>query len=224
MMAALDAVVDTFGPPHAIVAHSLGCAITAFAIADGLSAPARLGFVAPTVGPLPHMHAMTQLLGLTERTESAILRQFETMVGRPITDFDALTLPGPMPPTLIVHDYRDKKNSHAQAVTLAATLAIGKAPLHRRPRPPADPPRRRRRQAHHQLRHPTAIGVDHRDATFPGLCSKHPESFLDTRNEASRQGAMMSAFTLPQRTGQVPLTDDRRRSAIASACAAGDRV
>jgi pimeloyl-ACP methyl ester carboxylesterase len=126
MMAALTAVVDTFGPPHAIVAHSLGCAITAFAIADGMPAPKRLGFVAPTVGPLPHMHAMTQLLGLTERTQSAILRQFETMVGRPITDFDALTLPGPMPPTLIVHDYRDKKNSHTEAVNLAATWPSAK--------------------------------------------------------------------------------------------------
>jgi hypothetical protein len=33
----------------------------------------------------------------------------------------------------------------------------------------------------------------------------------------------MNAFALPQRTGQVPLTDDHRRNAIASACA-GDRA
>lgn len=121
MMAALNAVVDTFGPPHAIVAHSLGCAITAFAIADGLPAPARLGFVAPTTGPLPHIHAMTELLGVTERTESAMLRRVEAMAGRPISDFDALTLPGPMPPTLIIHDYRDKMNAHAATANLAAT-------------------------------------------------------------------------------------------------------
>lgn len=121
MMDALDAVVATFGRPHAIVAHSLGCAITARAIADGLSAPKRLGFVAPTTGLLPHLHATTRLLGVTERTESAILRRVETMVGRPITDFDALTLPGPMPPTLIVHDYCDEEVPHAEAARLAAT-------------------------------------------------------------------------------------------------------
>jgi predicted alpha/beta hydrolase family esterase len=121
MMDALSGVVDTFGRPHAIVAHSLGCAITAFAIADGLPAPERLGFVAPSVGPLPHIHAMTRLLGVTERTESAMLRRVETMVGRPITDFDALTLREPMPPTLIVHDFRDKEVPHAEATTLATT-------------------------------------------------------------------------------------------------------
>ena len=126
MMDALTAVVDTFGGPHAIVAHSLGCAITAVAIADGLPTPKRLGFVAPTTGLLPHLHAMTRLLGVTERTESAMLGRFETIVGRPITDFDAPTLPGPMPPTLIVHDYRDKKNSHAEAANLAATWPSAK--------------------------------------------------------------------------------------------------
>lgn len=36
-----EAVVGTFGPPHAIAAHSLGCAITALAITNGL--PARSG-------------------------------------------------------------------------------------------------------------------------------------------------------------------------------------
>jgi pimeloyl-ACP methyl ester carboxylesterase len=120
MMEALNAVVATFGQPHAIVGHSLGCAIAAFSIADGLPAPRRLGFVAPATGPLPHMRMMIQLLGIPKRTESAMIRRVEAMVDRPMTDFDALGITAPMPPTLIVHDYRDKMNSHAITADLAA--------------------------------------------------------------------------------------------------------
>ena len=120
MVAALNAVIEHHGPPRAIVAHSLGCAITSFAIADGLPVPARLGFVAPTVGPVAHIRSTIQLLGGSQRTENAMIDRITSIVGRPITDFDSTTLSGPKPATLIVHDQLDKEVPHREADRIAA--------------------------------------------------------------------------------------------------------
>jgi pimeloyl-ACP methyl ester carboxylesterase len=101
------------------VAHSLGCAITSFAIADGLPVPARLGFVAPTVGPVAHISSTIRLLGASHRTERAMIGRISAIVGRPITDFDSTALSGPRPPTLIVHDRLDKEVPHDEAIRIA---------------------------------------------------------------------------------------------------------
>lgn len=118
MMEALHAVVEHHGEPAAIVAHSLGAAITAFAVGDGLVAPKRLGFIAPTLGPAAHIGATARMLGAGPRTEAAMVDRITSIVGRPITDFDATKRPGPA--TLIVHDYKDKEVAHDEAAVLAA--------------------------------------------------------------------------------------------------------
>jgi pimeloyl-ACP methyl ester carboxylesterase len=120
MMEALEVVVGTYGPPAAIVAHSLGAATTAWSIRDGLSAPERLALIAPTIGPVPHIRTMAGLLGFTDRTRQAMLRNVEKMFNRPIGDFDMLTVGAGMPPTLIIHDRRDKEVVFSQAEQIAA--------------------------------------------------------------------------------------------------------
>jgi pimeloyl-ACP methyl ester carboxylesterase len=120
MMEALQAVVGTYGPPAAIVAHSLGAATTAWSIRDGLAAPERLALIAPTVGPVPYIQAMARMLGFTDRTRQAMLHRFETMFGRPIGEFDVLNVGPGMPPTLIVHDQQDKEVAFAEAEQIAA--------------------------------------------------------------------------------------------------------
>lgn len=119
MMEALAGVVGRHGRPAAIVAHSLGSAMSALAIADGVPAPSRLALIAPTVGPLPHIGAMAELLGFSGRTQSAMLRRLEAMLGRPMSDFDALNPSRPMPATLIVHDRHDKEVPLAEATQIA---------------------------------------------------------------------------------------------------------
>lgn len=120
VMEALDAVVASFGPPAGIVAHSLGSAMSALAIADGVPAPARLALVAPTVGPLPHIKVMAKMFGFSDRTLQAMLDRLEEMLGRPMSDFDTLDLRRPMPRTLIIHDRHDKEVPLAEGVQLAA--------------------------------------------------------------------------------------------------------
>jgi pimeloyl-ACP methyl ester carboxylesterase len=120
MMEALQAVVGAYGPPAAIVGHSLGAATTAWSIRDGLAAPARLALIAPTVGPVPYIRSMARLLGFTDRTRQAMIRRVETMFDRPIGDFDVVTAGGGMPPTLIIHDQRDKEVPFAEAEQIAA--------------------------------------------------------------------------------------------------------
>jgi pimeloyl-ACP methyl ester carboxylesterase len=118
MMDALHAAVEHHGKPTAIVAHSLGAAITAFAVGDGLIAPERLGFVAPTLGPVGHISATVRMLGAGARTEASMINRINSIVGRPITDFDTTKRPGPA--TLIVHDYKDKEVPYDEATQLAA--------------------------------------------------------------------------------------------------------
>jgi pimeloyl-ACP methyl ester carboxylesterase len=120
MIEALAAAVDHFGQPAGIVAHSLGSAMTAAAIGHGLPAPARLAMVAPTLGPVPHIRAMANLLGFSDRTQQAMQDRLEAVINRPLTDFDTLNLPRPMPATLIVHDRHDKEVPIAEGVQIAS--------------------------------------------------------------------------------------------------------
>ncbi|MGH8774048.1 MAG: alpha/beta fold hydrolase [Jiangellaceae bacterium] len=119
---AFRAVVDEHGKPAGVVAHSLGCAAVALAIQDGLEAP-KVGFVAPTVEPIAHTRHMARALGFSERTRLGLLRKLETMVGRPMSDFDLLAMAGrtKVPPTLVVHDRDDREVPHDEAERLAAS-------------------------------------------------------------------------------------------------------
>ena len=122
MAEALRAVVETHGKPAGIVGHSLGCAAVAVAVQDGLDSP-KLGFVAPTVEPISHTRDMARALGFSERTRVGLLRRLESMVGRPMADFDLLAMPerAALPPTLVVHDRDDREISYDEAERLVAS-------------------------------------------------------------------------------------------------------
>lgn len=119
---ALRAVVDLHGRPAGIVAHSLGCAATAFAIAEGMPAPARLGFVAPTLEPVTYTRQMAQALGFSERTRLGLLRRLEKLVDRPMSDFELREISArgiTTPPTLVAHDRGDRETPYREAELLA---------------------------------------------------------------------------------------------------------
>lgn len=107
---ALTAAVAAYGRPSAIVAHSLGCATTVLAVADGLPA-GRLALVAPVADPLDRIADFTRALGAGDRTRAALLRRLERWARRPAADFTVADLPGrlPLPPCLVVHDRDDKE-------------------------------------------------------------------------------------------------------------------
>lgn len=120
MMESLRAVAEEHGAPVGVVAHSLGCAVTAWSIADGLPAPRRLAFVAPTLGPVPHIRRFVRAVGGTERTEKAMLSHLESVLGRPMSTFDALAIGAGMPETLVIHDRADKEVGFAEAEQITA--------------------------------------------------------------------------------------------------------
>lgn len=118
LLEAMQAVVGTYGPPAAVVAHSLGAAVTTWAVGGGLPTPRRVAMIAPTLGPVPHIRAMARLFGFSDRTYRAMLRRLEMIVSRPIDDFDVLGVDS-MPPTLIVHDRQDKQVAYTQGEQIA---------------------------------------------------------------------------------------------------------
>lgn len=118
MMEALHAVVTRYGPPAGIIAHSLGSAVTVWALDEGMIDAPRLGLIAPTIGPVPYIDMLVRQLGLSARTRSKMLEHLESMVGGPLADFDARHIDVTLPPTLVVHDRDDKEVSFAEGLEL----------------------------------------------------------------------------------------------------------
>ncbi|NIQ56383.1 MAG: alpha/beta fold hydrolase [Gemmatimonadetes bacterium] len=118
MMEALQAVVAEFGPPAGVVGHSLGGAVTVWALDDGLITAPRLGLVAPTIGPIPFIEALVRHLGLSSRTQLAMLAYLESLLGKPADQFDARHVAVALPPTLVVHDRGDREVPYAEGVEL----------------------------------------------------------------------------------------------------------
>jgi pimeloyl-ACP methyl ester carboxylesterase len=116
---ALTAVVERQGDAAGVIGHSLGCAATAVAVRDGLSVP-RFGFVAPSVQPIGLTRDMARGLGFGSRTHDRMIRSLESIVGRPMSDFDLLNIGNDvaMPPTLVVHDREDRDVAYAEAERL----------------------------------------------------------------------------------------------------------
>jgi pimeloyl-ACP methyl ester carboxylesterase len=108
--AALRAVVVAFGPPRAVVSHSLGCSATATALRDGLAA-GRVVFLAPMADPRPYTHDFARRLGFGERVRGRMVERIERRVGVPMSDFDLPAMARQMttPPLLVVHDRDDRE-------------------------------------------------------------------------------------------------------------------
>ncbi len=123
---ALGAVVTVVGPAHAVVAHSAGCVATALAVSQWLTAE-RLVFVAPMSDPAPYLDQFAQALGLGERIRGGFLRRLEQRVGMPMRAFHIPGMADPEsgrpapPPTLVIHDRRDKETWYADGVAIAAS-------------------------------------------------------------------------------------------------------
>lgn len=118
---ALAAAVGKHGKPTAIVAHSLGGAATAVAVLDGLPA-ARLVLIAPSTTLSDGLAALQRTVGFGERIRTRMLALLERKAGRPLADFDVTGLArrAELPPTLVVHDRKDKEVPYDDGAALAA--------------------------------------------------------------------------------------------------------
>lgn len=118
---AFAAVARAYGPARGVVAHSLGCTITGMAVRDGVEVD-RLVLVGPSPEVGATTHEFARILGFGERTRSRMQARMEEYTGRPITDFDLVPIgaDGSAPPTLVIHDRRDKESPFAVGERLAA--------------------------------------------------------------------------------------------------------
>jgi pimeloyl-ACP methyl ester carboxylesterase len=121
---ALDAVAARFGQAHTEVEHSLGTIATYLAIRYGWLGTARLVLLAPMVEAASLVDQFQGALGFGPRTRRAFERDAHTLVGLPISEFDArfqAAHADPVP-TLVVHDRGDRQTPYADAVALVDGL------------------------------------------------------------------------------------------------------
>ncbi|MEO3922489.1 alpha/beta fold hydrolase [Micromonosporaceae bacterium B7E4] len=118
---ALTAVVRAHGPAHAVIAHSLGASATGLAVLDGLPVR-RLVMIAPMADPLPYIQAFRRTLGIGPVIGDRLVAAMESLVGRPITDYDLgarADRAGELPPLLVVQDRNDREVYPADGATMA---------------------------------------------------------------------------------------------------------
>ena len=104
---ALRRVAAATGEPHAVIAHSLGCAAATLALRDGL--PARKAiFIAPPLNPADYTRQFGAILGLTDAVVEDMKLRVEERFLRLWSDYSlAQAAPSMRTPLLIVHDTDD---------------------------------------------------------------------------------------------------------------------
>lgn len=120
---AVNTVVEAYGPPRAVIAHSLGAMATRLAFAE--SAPPLVVYMAPclVVGDaLDVFSARARLLPWADRGLRRGLRSWDPDLFPRLDDLTVEQLPGAE--ILILHDPADPETSFARSAELAARREI----------------------------------------------------------------------------------------------------
>jgi pimeloyl-ACP methyl ester carboxylesterase len=111
-------VVANTHAPHAIIAHSLGCAATTLALREGL-ATQRLVFIAPPLHPSDYVTRFGEILNISrpvlDRMRARIEERFLRKWSDYALDATARTMTTPL---LVVHDRDDDDTYHEEGVAL----------------------------------------------------------------------------------------------------------
>lgn len=111
--------VDATETPHAIIAHSLGCAATTLALRDGLSAE-RLVYISPPLDPSDYVNRFGTTLGLDAPVLQAMKMRIEERFLRKWSDYSLAESAREMTaPLLVVHDQDDTETYWSEGVALA---------------------------------------------------------------------------------------------------------
>jgi pimeloyl-ACP methyl ester carboxylesterase len=137
MVAATRAVAAARGPLAGLIAHSVGAAVAARALYEGLDAGAAV-----FLGPVADMDApatrFTATLGFSREVGEAMRGRLEARLGRPFSTFDVTEMaPALATPLLVVHDRGDAEVpwQHGRMITRAwpgAALLLTDGLGHRR--------------------------------------------------------------------------------------------
>jgi len=119
---ALQAAFDHYGPPHGVIAHSLGASATAIGTLDGL-ATGRLVLISPVANMFSGLDIFAHAAGIGPRTRAAMPRRIERITQMPAARFDIANRAAELdelPPALIIHDTSDRFVPFDQGVLVAA--------------------------------------------------------------------------------------------------------
>ena len=121
---AIAAVIETHGPAHAVVAHSLGANSTALAAARGASV-GRLVLLAP-MGDFPlYLDLFAARHGFGRRIRAGLHRRLEVRISMPLeeTNMTRIGRRADYPPLLLIHDPDDPDSPYAATERLATSWA-----------------------------------------------------------------------------------------------------
>lgn len=114
----LEVVASHVGEVKSVIAHSMGCWVTALALRDGLKLE-RAVFIGPPVDMDYYSRMFALQTGFTEKVQRMAERRLEEETGVPWSRLDPETLFGGYDiPLLIVHDREDPVTPLAQAEIL----------------------------------------------------------------------------------------------------------
>ena len=104
----LTALVDAVGPAHAVVAHSLGAAVTTLALEWGMPV-SRLAFIAPNADPVAHTLRWAQWLGLRSDVVARMRAASERRIAFSWDELNVLVMARRRTtPLLVIHDAFDQ--------------------------------------------------------------------------------------------------------------------
>ena len=116
---ALRGVAEATAEPHAIIAHSLGCAATTLALKEGLTAN-RLVFFAPPLDPVEYTARFGEIIGIDGEVLNRMRLRIEERFLRKWSDYSLGETAREMTaPLLIVHDREDRETYWSEGNALA---------------------------------------------------------------------------------------------------------
>ena len=117
---AVRRVADTISAPHAIIAHSLGCAATTLALREGLTTN-RLVYFSPPLDPSDYVARFGEMLGFHRPVLDRMKLRIEERFMRKWSDYSLAESARAMTtPLLIVHDRDDVETFWNEGAALAA--------------------------------------------------------------------------------------------------------
>lgn len=116
---ALRGIADATAAPHAVIAHSLGCAATTLALRDGFQAD-RVVFLAPPLNPADYTAQFGEILGLDDRAIRGLQSRIEERFLRKWSDYSLAASARTMTtPLLVIHDRNDTDTLWSGGAALA---------------------------------------------------------------------------------------------------------
>lgn len=112
--------IEALGDVHGIVAHSMGGAATAVALAHYVESPGRLVFIAPPVHPATWIARFKNMIDLSDPLTERLTKEIERRARLPLSEIHAEKMaPTMTAPLLVIHDREDPEVPYESGATIA---------------------------------------------------------------------------------------------------------